>query len=201
MAIVFFTANDGSNVSMDSETSITSSLTNTVTKSSTMSNSSSSDGYTVGNEMISVTGLVSSHKTPNQQGHPTPTSFRKYIEDAINGGTRFTVGFDFGEGNGETKLLDSVDNCVITSRSYVVDKYTDTITVSLTFESQFVSVAAKQTELSPEKLASAKKAYTSPSSSPENGVKMEAKDAGSTFFGSGVEITANLINGLIGSGN
>lgn len=168
MAIVYFTANDSarSTVSMDSETSITSSLSNAVTKSSTMSNSSSTDGYTVGNEIITVSGVVSSHKTKSQEGNPSPTEFRAYIEDAITGGTRFTVGFDFGTGDGEsTKLLDSVDNCVITSRSYVVDKYIDTITVTLTFESQFVSAAAKEVELTAEQVDSVKASYAAEGSS------------------------------------
>lgn len=176
MAIVFFKSG-GNTVSLDSETSITSSLTNSVTKSSTMSNSSSTDGYTVGNEVISVTGVVTSHKTATQSGNPSPSKFREYIESAISSGERFTVVFSFGSGDGETTtLLDSVDNCVITSRSYVVDKYLDTITVSLTFESQFVSVAATEVKLEAEKLEDTEKTHTAEGSS-ESGTKVGVSDA------------------------
>ena len=48
-----------------------------------------------------------------------------------------------------SRLLRDVDDCIITSFSYVVDKFENAITVDITFEEMFVSSAAKVTYLPP----------------------------------------------------
>lgn len=161
MALAYFYSKDNKTyVSMDIETSITVSQQNQSTKSSMMTGSSASDGYTIGNKVVSLEGMVTSSKTPYQEkNNLSPEDFRSYIEETINNKTRFSVNFSFPDGG--TKLLDRVDNCVITSIAYVVDKYEDTMKVSLTFEEQFVSLAATETVLTPEKVTAAKESYSS----------------------------------------
>lgn len=179
MAIAYFYSNDNkTKISMDAETSLTYSQTNTSTKSSMMSGAPASDGYTIGNKTVTLEGLVTSSKTPYQESNNlSPDDFRKYIEETIQKRTRFTVNFDFPE-NG-TRLLDSVSNCIITNIRYVIDKYEDTMTVSLTFEEQFISPAATETVLTPKQSAAAAKSYSTTGDA-KDGVKKDNSAAEDT---------------------
>ncbi|AUR92160.1 hypothetical protein NVP1170O_047 [Vibrio phage 1.170.O._10N.261.52.C3] len=147
MSLVYFVATDGSTlVKLDCEESISVSRANQSTKSSIMTGASKSDGFVVGNRQVSIQGVVTYSKTPRQTGNPNPLEFIKHIDALINAHQRFTLYAD----TSYSKLLQDIEDCVITSFTHTVDKFEDTITVNLSFEEQFVTGAATTTYLPPQ---------------------------------------------------
>lgn len=145
---MYFMSTDGRNiVTLDCEDGITVSQSNTTTRNSVMTGKSISDSFIRGNKTVDVTGVVTYSKTPSQinDGNPNPAQFTAHVENMINSRQRFTLFAD----QSYSKLLRDVEDCVIASWNYVVDEYEDTITVSMTFEEQFVSQAAQVTYLAP----------------------------------------------------
>ena len=164
MATVFFHAQDGTTkVRLDSEASISVSLPSMVSKSSNMDGSSVSDDVIEGNAVISIQGKVTYSKLKSQEKNLDPIQFQEALQDARRNRNRFTL---YARSK-DQPLLQNYDNCVIANVDITVDKYSDTITVSLTFEQVFVSLAAKKTYLAP---------ISSESSKPTTS---ETKDSGS----------------------
>ncbi len=148
MSIVYFQSTDNSTkVRMDCETNITISQTNRTSQYSIMSGASASDGFIEGNKIVNVQGIVTYSKTKSQTGYPDPSEFQSLIDEAITNKSRFTLHSDEGS---TYKLLPLITNCVIKSYNYKIDKYLDTLTASIQFESQFVTDAAVEGELEPE---------------------------------------------------
>lgn len=178
MAMVYFLAQDGeTRVAMDSESTVSVNLPSTVARSSNMSGTSLSDDVIEGNPVISVQGKVTYSKLPSQEKHLNPIDFQKELQVARRNRKRFTL---YIKNNGQP-LLDSYDDCVISGVNITVDKYSDTITVNMTFEQVFVSAAAKATYLKPLVKASDAPSLSSTTDS-GNGAKVNVtKDYGATI--------------------
>ncbi len=148
MSIIYFQSSDNkTKVRMDGETNISISQSNTTTQSSIMSGASASDGIIEGNKQVNIQGLVTYTKTVRQTGYPDPSEFQTLIDESIKAKTRFTLYSDEGT---TYKLLPLITNCVVKSYDYSIGKYLDTISVKIQFESQFVTDAAVESELTPE---------------------------------------------------
>ena len=187
MAMVFFLAQDGeTKVALDSEASVQVSLSSTVSKSSTMSGGSTSDDVIEGNAVISTSGQVTYAKLTSQKKNLNPIEYQEAIQEARRNRRRFTVYIkDYG-----MPLLQDYEDCVISDCSFTIDKYSDTITVSITFEQVFVTEAAKKAFLAPKPKESAKPTVTSPTSTGQS----TKTDAGATIGKSIEEGTRTLFS-------
>ncbi len=199
MGMVYFIAKDGKNiVTMDSETSITVSKINTVVKNSVMSGRTIGDDLSEGNPIITVSGLVTYSKTNRQtaKGNPSPLELSAYLDESAAAGDRFIL----YTGGGTQKLLSNYDNCVIASHNLVVDKYEDTVTVSLVFEQVFVSAAAKTTYLPPLPAKEVKGKLADTKSTGSTGKTQVEEEVSRTFFNAGAWHTSQAIKGFFGMG-
>lgn len=147
MSLIYFLTNDGDNlVTLDSETEITFSRSNTVAKHSIFKNADVSDGLIEGNVSISVSGVVTYSKTPRQATrNPNPKDFQRFLDQVVRSQQRFTL-YSSKAGH---ELLRDVTDCVLTDQSVTVSRWSNAINVSLTFESQFITDAARKTFLPP----------------------------------------------------
>lgn len=145
MSLIYFLTNDGDNlVTLDSETEITFSRSNTVAKHSIFKNADVSDGLIEGNVSISVSGVVTYSKTPRQATrNPNPKDFQRFLDQVVRSQQRFTL-YSSKAGH---ELLRDVTDCVLTDQSVTVSRWSNAINVSLTFESQFITDAARVTFL------------------------------------------------------
>lgn len=140
MADIFLKSLDGQYIiSLDAVTSTDKSRQNSVTQSSVMSGAKASDGYTIGNYTVNLSGLITYNKIGTLDGTdtPDPLEFQKQLEELENNFTRFTL-----YGN---SLISRLDNCVISGSTVTVDRYSDTINVSLSITQVFVSQQATET--------------------------------------------------------
>lgn len=144
MSMVFFLDEDGeTRISLDSETQVTVNMPSTVSQTSNMSGSTVSDDVIEGNITISVSGLVTYAKMESQSSNLDPLAFQKAIQVARRNRRKFTLYYkDTGQ-----PLLQSYTNCVIENCNLLVDRFSDTITVDMTFQQIFVSAAATTTTL------------------------------------------------------
>jgi len=178
MATVFFHAQDGTTkVRLDSEASISVSLPSMVSKSSNMNGVSVSDDVIEGNAVISVEGRVTYSKLKSQEKNLDPIQFQEALQDARRNRNRFTL---YARSK-DQPLLQNYDNCVIANVDITVDKYSDTITVSLTFEQVFVSLAAKKVFLAAKSSESAKPTTESPKITGQAGKAQVGEDAANTM--------------------
>ena len=153
MAMIFFFAQDGeTKVSLDSEASVNVSLPSKVSKSSNMSGQTVSDEVIEGNATISVQGVVTYSKLKSQEKNLDPLQFQEAIQEARRNRKRFTLNVK----EYKQSLLQSYEDCVISNVDISVDKYSDTITVSMVFEQVFISDAAKKAFLAPKSSEEAK---------------------------------------------
>ncbi|AUR84722.1 hypothetical protein NVP1063O_055 [Vibrio phage 1.063.O._10N.261.45.C7] len=154
MAIVYFISKEGNIFSLGSEDNITVSQSNRSSKSSTMQGRTASDDLEEGNKTLSVSGMVSYTKTARQEsnGIPDPITFQRMLDKVISSGERFTV---YTNKSGKS-LLDNMKDCVVIDRSVTVDRFSNAITATITFEQQFITDAATTTYLPPQKSESVK---------------------------------------------
>jgi hypothetical protein len=152
MAIVYFISKEGNIFSLGSEDNITVSQSNKSSKSSIMAGRSASDDLEEGNKVLSISGVVSYTKTAKQEsdGVPNPLEFQRMLDSVVSSGERFTV---YTNKAGRS-LLDNMKDCVVIDRSVTVDKYSNAITASVTFEQQFITDSATKTYLPPQKSSS-----------------------------------------------
>jgi len=183
--MVFFLDTDGTTrVGMDSTTTVSVSMPSTASSSSTMSGKSVSDEVIEGNLTLSLTGFVTYAKLPSQETNLNPINFQRAIQRARRLKRRFTVYYkDTGQA-----LMESYKDCVITSFDFTIDKYSDTITVSMSFEQIFVSQAAKVGFLAakiPKKVKeSDKPTVDNITSNGQSTSTEETDDNGATYFSS-----------------
>lgn len=146
MSMIFFKDMDGTTrVCLDNTASVNVSMPSTTSSSSTMNGSTVSDEVIEGNVTIAITGKVTYAKMESQKGNLNPIEFEKAIQATRRNRRRFTVYYNI---KGQP-LMESYKNCVLTSCDFTIDTYSDTITVSITFEQIFVSKAAEVAFLSP----------------------------------------------------
>lgn len=157
MSLIFFLDVDGeTRVSLDTESSITINMPATVSSTSNMEGQTVSDELIEGNITIDVTGRVTYSKLPSQFNNLNPIDFQNALQRARRGRRRFTL---FYKDTGQA-LLQNYKNCVLKSATVNIGKYSDTITVSLSFEQIFISASAKKTTLKPIVKTSAKPTVT-----------------------------------------
>ncbi|ADX87894.1 hypothetical protein [Vibrio phage JSF13] len=148
MSYVYFQSSGGDLICLDATSAVEVNKSNTVASYSMMDGRNRSDGYSEGNKIVNINGLVTHTKSVRQQqtGTPTPVQFQRLIESVERNHERFTLMVD----SGVFPLLDNIKNCVISSRSVKVEQYLDTIEVNMTIEEVFVSKAATTTFLAPQ---------------------------------------------------
>lgn len=201
MSMVFFLDTDGTTrVGLDNTASVSVSMPSEASSSSTMSGIAVSDEVIEGNVTISVTGRVTYAKMESQSGNLDPLAFEKAIQTTRRNRRRFTVYYkDTGQ-----PLMQNYKNCVLVGCDFTIDVYSDTITVSLTFEQIFVSQAAEVSYLSPRYKESDKptvKPTTDGGQSVGTTLKEEKKDSilKSIFNPEGsTNVTETLITGFSG---
>ena len=144
MSLVYFLDEDGSTrVSLDTESSIVVNMPSSVSKTSNMSGTSVSDEVIEGNITIEVSGKVSYSKTNSQEDNLDPAAFKTALQACRRNRRKFTL----YSSETHQQLVDSYPDCVLTNANVTVDRYTDTITVQLSFEQIFVSDAATVTTI------------------------------------------------------
>lgn len=194
MSLVYFTSVDGDTiVTMDSETDITFSRSNTSTKHSIFKNADISDGLIEGNVIITVTGVVTYSKTPRQSlRNPTPIEFQNLIDQVVRSQQRFTL-YSSKAGH---ELLKDVSDCVITDQSISISRWSNSITATLTFESQFITDAARVTYLPP---VPDNPSYTTEKGNGKGSTTGQSKeDAGRTLFKAGAEVGFSMADAISG---
>lgn len=180
MAMVFFLAEDNkTKIKLDTESSIQVNLPSTVSKTSIMSGQTASDEVIEGNATISISGIVTYAKIKERQGVdpvPNPIELQNHIQDTRRKRRKFTV---FVKDSGQP-ILEDYENCVISDVSFVVDRFSDAITVSITFEQVFVSETARKTYLAPQRKESVKPSTAETTDSGQT-TKTEEKESLSLF--------------------
>lgn len=135
MANVFLTNKQGDILALDCTQTVNKVRSNSLSESSVMSGANISDGYTIGNRMISLSGLVTYNKIGGLSENTfDPLEFQVELDRLVEDHTRFTF-----YGN---ELIPSVKNCVILSDEVIMDNFADTIRVNLSLKEVFVSEAA-----------------------------------------------------------
>ena len=141
MSVVYLLSKDGENIiALDCTTNVSRTRSNSITTNSVMSGANASDTYTIGNQTISFTGLVTYNKTANSAtDSPDPLEFQTLLNDLVRSYTRFDL---FGN-----DLIPTLKDCVLTEESYTQDTFEDTIRVSLSVTEVFVTDPADRTSL------------------------------------------------------
>lgn len=204
MSMVFFLDTDGkTRVGMDSTSSVSISMPASASSSSTMSGKSVSDEVIEGNVIISIVGIVTYSKMPSQINNLDPLNLQRGLQRARRNRRRFTVYYkDTGQ-----PLMDSYKDCVLTNADVNIDKYSDSVTVNLTFEQIFVSQAAKVSFLAPKvKEASKPTVEGTTDSSQTTSTEIEEKESRTIFLAIDQELPkvissfTDSVSGLIGGG-
>ncbi|WP_021024330.1 phage baseplate protein [Salinivibrio costicola] len=140
MAFYYLLSKDGDNIiCLDAENNISVSRNNTASTSSIMSGAVKTDGFEIGNRVVTINGVLTYSKSPRQKidGNPTPLSFQRLLDELVKSKQRFTL---FSNKRGE-QLFDDIDDCIILSHS-VQSRDLNSISASITIQEQFVTDAA-----------------------------------------------------------
>lgn len=182
MGVLHFISVDGrTRVSLDTEDTISVSYPSTVTKTSTSEGVGISHGAIEENITISASGLITYSKSvaQDQAGNLNPIEFQEHLQRCRRAGHKFTV-YTFEDG---LPLLQDYENCVISDATVTASKYSNSVSVEISFEQVFVSEAAKKTYLKPKPAAAAKPSAGSPDGNGQGTKTKETeKQSESIFF-------------------
>lgn len=173
MAFYYFLSKDGEDIiCLDAERDISVTRNNTASTSSIMSGAVKTDGFEIGNRVITINGVLTYSKSPRQKidGNPTPLSFQRLLDELIKSKQRFTL---FSNKRGD-QLFDDIDDCIILNHS-VQSRDLNSITASITIQEQFVTDAARTTTIPP-KLSSEVEAGLSKESDQGSGTSTETSE-------------------------
>lgn len=198
MAFYYFLSKDGEDIiCLDAERDISVTRNNTASTSSIMSGAVKTDGFEIGNRVVTINGVLTYSKSPRQKidGNPTPLSFQRLIDELVKSKQRFTL---FSNKRGE-QLFDDIDDCIIVSHS-VQSRDLNSISASITIQEQFVTDAARTTTIPP-KLSSEVEAGLSKESDQGSGTSTETSEEDTKNYTLGAKILnegGDLFSGFTG---
>ena len=138
MAVVYIIDATGDNIiAFDATEEASYSRQNSVTKSSIQSGAKVADGMTLGNKMVTFSGVVSYSKI--RDFAPNPRDLEELVGDMIDNYTRFTL-----QGN---HIIPTLEDCVITNFSMVHSKWENAATAVISVEQVNVSNQAMKTSI------------------------------------------------------
>lgn len=157
MGLIYFMTIDGKGfIKLDCEKAVEMSKSNKVTPTTTFDGKTLSDGYVEGNTILNLSGKLSYVKPQGRDSDLNPEEIQKEILKYEKSHQRFSV-YTSAE---YLYLLNELDDCVITSHSVKLNGTTNSVDISMTIESQYISKAASLGIVFPKRSSEAAESYS-----------------------------------------